>query len=87
MPITEMKPVDILVPLRRQEARGNYETARRMRSSIGQVFRYAVAIEADLAHADTNQVRRIYHRALYWEERVKMVHWWAQEVLTMAKGR
>ncbi|MFN7056432.1 tyrosine-type recombinase/integrase [Hyphomonas sp.] len=260
MPITEIKPVDILVPLRRQEARGNYETARRMRSSIGQVFRYAVAtaradhdptfalrdalitpkvqhmaaltkredfarllqviwtyeagseitrsalklmamlytrpgelrlahwnefdfekrvwtlpeermkmrrphhkplaepviailkdlrsqtgsrvrvfpsltgkdrsisentmnqalrrmsftreemtshgfrssastllnesglwnpdaIEAELAHADTNQVRRIYHRALYWEERVKMADWWADEVLTMARGR
>lgn len=259
MPITEIKPVDILVPLRRQEARGNYETARRMRSSIGQVFRYAVAtaradhdptfalrdalltpkvqhmaaltrredfarllqviwtyeagseitrsalklmamlytrpgelrlahwnefdfekrvwtlpeermkmrrphhkplaepvieilrklqeqtgnrvrvfpsltgndrsisentmnqalrrmsftkeemtphgfrssassllnesglwnpdaIEAELAHADTNQVRRIYHRSLYWDERVKMADWWAGEVLMMARG-
>jgi integrase len=44
------------------------------------------AIEAELAHADSNQVRRIYHRALYWEERVKMADWWAQEVLTMARG-
>ncbi len=44
------------------------------------------AIEAELAHADTNQIRRIYHRALYWEERVKMADWWAQEVLSMAQG-
>ena len=30
------------------------------------------AIEAELAHADGNQAHRIYHRALYWEERVRM---------------
>jgi integrase len=42
-PITEIKAVDVLVPLRKQEERGNYETARRLRSSIGQVFRYAIA--------------------------------------------
>lgn len=48
MPITGIKPVDILVPLRRQEARRNYETARLMRSSLGQVFRYPVAtVRAD----------------------------------------
>jgi len=45
------------------------------------------AIEAELAHADTNQVRRIYHRALYWEERVRMADWWADEVLAMAQAR
>lgn len=44
------------------------------------------AIEAELAHADQNQVRRIYHRALYWEERVKMAEWWAEQVLEMAAG-
>jgi integrase len=45
------------------------------------------AIEAELAHADQNQVRRIYHRALYWEQRVKMADWWAAEVLSMALYR
>lgn len=49
-PIREITAPDILVPLRKQEARGNYETARRLRSSIGQVFRYAVAT----ARADTD---------------------------------
>ncbi|MEO1406328.1 MAG: site-specific integrase, partial [Pseudomonadota bacterium] len=44
------------------------------------------AIEAELSHADPNQVRRIYHRALYWEERVKMADWWADEVLKMVAG-
>ncbi len=45
------------------------------------------AIEAELAHADSNQVRRIYHRALYWDERVRMADWWAGEVLEMAGER
>ncbi len=45
------------------------------------------AIEAELSHADPNQVRRIYHRALYWEERVKMADWWADEVLKMVAGK
>lgn len=44
------------------------------------------AIEAELAHADQNQVRRIYHRALYWEERTQMAEWWANEVLDMVDG-
>lgn len=39
------------------------------------------AIEAELAHADANQVRRIYNRALYWDERVAVAEWWAREVI------
>ncbi|MFC3967834.1 tyrosine-type recombinase/integrase [Rhizobium lemnae] len=39
----------------------------------------ADAIEAELAHVGADEVRRAYHRALYWEERVKMADWWAQE--------
>lgn len=42
-PIAEITAVEILVPLRRVEARGKHETARRLRSFIGQVFRYAIA--------------------------------------------
>lgn len=34
------------------------------------------AIEAQLAHLDTREVRRIYNRASYWEDRVKMMQWW-----------
>jgi len=37
------RPADVLVPLKRVEERGRYETARRMRSTISAVFRYAVA--------------------------------------------
>lgn len=34
-------------------------------------------IEAQLAHQERNKVRRIYNRAEYWDERVKMMQWWA----------
>ena len=37
----------------------------------------ADAIEAELGHVGADEVRRAYHRALYWEERVKMSQWWA----------
>ena len=42
-PIVDITPAEILVPLRRVEAKGHYETARRLRSTIGTIFRYAVA--------------------------------------------
>jgi integrase len=35
------------------------------------------AIERQLAHVDTDSVRRAYARADYWEERVRMMAWWA----------
>jgi len=41
------------------------------------------AIEAELAHIGSNQVRRAYHRATYWEERVRMCEWWAGEIAEM----
>ena len=39
------------------------------------------AIEAELAHIDTKSVRSIYNRARYWEERIRMMDWWAQHIL------
>ena len=42
-PIADIKPVDLLAALKRVEAQGKYETARRCRSFAGRVFRYAVA--------------------------------------------
>ncbi len=40
----------------------------------------ADAIEAELAHVGADQVRKAYHRATYWDERVKMAEWWCAEV-------
>jgi len=42
-PITEISAPMILKTLRKVEAKGNYETAHRLRARIGSVFRYAVA--------------------------------------------
>ena len=42
-PITALKPVDVLAALKRLEAHGKFETARRCRSFASRVFRYAVA--------------------------------------------
>lgn len=35
------------------------------------------AIERQLAHIENNDVRRAYARAEHWEERMKMMQWWA----------
>ncbi len=37
----------------------------------------ADAIERQLAHVDNDSVRRAYARADFWEERVRMMAWWA----------
>lgn len=42
-PIADLKPVEVLAALKRIEAKGKHETARRCRSFAGRVFRYAVA--------------------------------------------
>lgn len=43
LPIAEIAAPDLLAVLRRIEATGNYETARRVLQLAGRVFRYAVA--------------------------------------------
>lgn len=42
-PIAEITAPDVLTVLKRVEAKGNYETAKRLRAKIGAVCRYAVA--------------------------------------------
>ncbi len=49
-PITEITAPMILRVLRKQEVKGNHETAHRLRARIGSVFRYAVA--SGLAETD-----------------------------------
>jgi integrase len=41
--VREIRPVEVLAVLRKVEARGRYDTARRLRSTIGAVCRYAAA--------------------------------------------
>jgi integrase len=67
-PIAEISAKELLALLRQLEARGIYETAKRLRSTCGMVFRYAIATgraerdpSADLRGALTTH--RITHRA------------------------
>jgi integrase len=41
-PIAEITAPEVLAVLRKVEARGRYETARRLRSTCGMIFRYAI---------------------------------------------
>ncbi len=41
-PVLEITPLEVLAELRKVEAKGLHETAKRMRSAYGEVFRYAV---------------------------------------------
>jgi Phage integrase central domain/Arm DNA-binding domain len=67
-PVAAITPPELLTVLRRVEARGHYETARRLRSTCGQLFRYAIATgratrdpSADLRGALT--APKVKHRA------------------------
>jgi integrase len=44
------------------------------------------AIERQLAHVDGDSVRRAYSRAEYWNERVRMMGWWAERCAEMRQG-
>lgn len=43
LPVADIKPIEVLATLKRVEAKGHHETARRVRSFASRVFRYAVA--------------------------------------------
>lgn len=43
LPVADITPAQLLAAIRKIEAKGHLETARRMRSLAGRVFRYAVA--------------------------------------------
>lgn len=44
------------------------------------------AIERQLAHMDTNGVRRAYTRGEYWDERVTMMQFWSDELDRLRSG-
>lgn len=46
----------------------------------------ADAIERQLAHVDADSVRRAYSRADYWDERVRMMGWWATRCDALRTG-
>ena len=57
--VKTIRPIEILDVLRKVEKRGRYDTARRLRSTAGAVFRYAIAT----ARAEIIRPRR--SRVLY----------------------
>ncbi|TBH22181.1 DUF4102 domain-containing protein [Rhizobium leguminosarum] len=68
--------------LRRMGVVDSEHTAHGFRSSASSILNESGlfkpdAIEAQLAHVDGSKVRRIYNRATYWDERVRMMQWWA----------
>ena len=74
-PITAITPADFLATLQKVEKRGHLETARRMRSLSGRIFRYAVATS-----------RAAYHRGAHWQERVEMAGWWSDYLDRLRDG-
>lgn len=69
-PINSITPTEALSVLRKVEAKGRYESARRMRSVLSRVFRYGIAtarcdrdVAADLRGALTTP-RTVHHAAI-----------------------
>ena len=46
----------------------------------------ADAIERQLAHVDADSVRKAYARADFWDERVRIMTWWAERCEEMRRG-
>jgi integrase len=72
--------------LRRMGFKADEATAHGFRASASSLLNESGqwspdAIEAELAHIDTNSIRKAYHRAQYWDERVKMAERWASSIL------
>lgn len=74
--------------LRRMDIQKSEHTSHGFRASASSLLNESGlwnrdAIEAELAHVGADQVRRAYHRAAYWDERVRMAGWWADHVLAL----
>ena len=39
------------------------------------------AIERQLAHVPQNRIRSAYNRAQYWDERVRLMEWYGEQVV------
>jgi integrase len=71
--------------LRRMGYSGDDATAHGFRATASTLLNEsdkwpADAIEAELGHMGADEVRRAYHRALYWDDRLKMAEWWAGQI-------
>lgn len=91
---TRLRPMSentLNAALRRLGFTGEEATAHGFRASASSLLnecgRWSPdAIEAELAHIGADDVRRAYHRATYWDDRVRMSKWWQDEIFTMKDG-
>jgi hypothetical protein len=44
------------------------------------------AIERSLAHRERDAIRGTYNRGNYWDERVRMHHWWSDHLDVLRDG-
>ncbi|MEP3629108.1 MAG: integrase arm-type DNA-binding domain-containing protein [Hyphomicrobiales bacterium] len=89
-PLRPMSENTLNMALRRIGYDKNEVTAHGFRASASSLLNESGlwspdAIEAELAHVGADEVRRAYHRSLYWEERVKMTEWWSEQIRHMIK--
>ena len=77
--------------LRRLGFRQDEMTAHGFRSAASSILNESGlwnpdAIERQLAHVDSDGVRRAYARADFWDERVRMMNWWADKCEELRRG-
>lgn len=75
--------------LRRMGYSGDEMTSHGFRAAAASLLNesglwHADAIERQMAHQEPNAVRRAYARAAFWDERVRMMQWWADELDRLA---
>lgn len=78
--------------LRRLGYRKNEATAHGFRATASSLLNesgkwHPDAIERQLAHVEGNNIRRAYARGEHWDERVKMMQWWADHLDTLKLSR
>ncbi|TIP77640.1 MAG: integrase, partial [Mesorhizobium sp.] len=71
--------------LRRLGYRKNEATAHGFRATASSLLNesgkwHPDAVERQLAHVEGNNVRRAYARGEHWDERVRMMQWWADHL-------
>lgn len=82
---TSLRPMSentVNMALRRMGYTSDEVTAHGLRTTASTLLNesglwHPDAIERALAHGDSNQVRGIYNRGQYWDERVRMAQWWS----------
>lgn len=91
---TDEKPISentLNGALRRMGYRKDEMTAHGFRATASTLLNesglwHPDAIERQLAHIEKNDVRRAYARGEHWEERVRMMNWWADQLDEWKQG-